>query len=153
MKTTAKNMTKTQERRSASRDLIKKLTAERAEVLALYCRVAGLEPYERQKTDKPISSLIQEFCQLLMDYIAAGHFSLYERIVNGKERRRAPAELAEKLYPRIAETTDIALAFNDKYDTEEHSRDISGLEQDMSRLGQALAARAELEDKLLQALL
>lgn len=147
------NATVTEERRSSSKDLIQKLTADRTAVIALFCRVAGLEPYNKQaNSPEQTQALLQRFCQLLVDYIAAGHFSLYERIVNGKERRRGAAELAAKLYPDIADTTEIALDFNDKYDCEDHCQITDSFEQDLSQLGQALASRIELEDKLLRTL-
>lgn len=61
-------------------------------------------------------------------------------------------ELAEALYPRIAATTEEAVAFNDKYDCGDHCSDLAELAGDLSRLGEELAARIELEDRLLQAL-
>ena len=99
-----------QERRTGSRELVQKLVAERTEMLALYCQLAGLEPYNNGKTSriKPAQEMLQKFCQVLVDYIAAGHFSLYERIVNGTERRQQVAALAEKLYPQIASSTEAA---------------------------------------------
>src|SRR3989344_7250565 len=108
------------ERRAGSQELVQKLVAERTEMLSLYCQLAGLEPYGngngKNSRGKHSQELLQKFCQVLVDYIAASHFSLYERIVNGTERRQQISELAEKLYPRIAETTEVALDFNDKYD-------------------------------------
>jgi len=141
--------TVTKERRNQSSDLVSKLISERTEMLATYCRLAGVEPYT---PDKPVQKLIQEFCQILIDYVAAGHFALYERIVEGKERRQEVARLAEQVYPRIARTTDAALDFNDKYDCEDHCSALDGLSADLSHLGEELAARIELEDRLLTAM-
>jgi regulator of sigma D len=142
------------ERRAGTQELIEKLTRERTEMLVLFCRVAGLEPYSTEKpsVDRPMQEMLQDFCQVLVDYIAAGHFALYERIINGTERRQAVVELAEELYPRITETTDAALDFNDKYDCEDHCEVIDGLWQDLSRLGAEIAMRIELEDRLISAL-
>lgn len=142
-----------QERRAGSKNMVEKLSAERAGMLSLFCKVAGLEPYKDNKATKHEPEVLKEFCQLLVDYIAAGHFSLYERIINGSERRRAISKLAEDLYPRIANTTEAALAFNDKYDTEEQRDEAPDLETDLSRLGEQLELRMELEDQLLRALL
>lgn len=139
-----------QERRSGSRELVKKLLAERTEMLVLFCRVAGLEPFKEEKQRTSAQKLLQELCQVLVDYIAAGHFGLYERIANGAERRQALAELAAKYYPRIAATTDAALAFNDKYDCEDPGELTEDLAKDLSHLGEQLAARIELEDQLLK---
>ncbi|HJV94382.1 MAG TPA: Rsd/AlgQ family anti-sigma factor [Albitalea sp.] len=143
--------TKISERRTGSQELVKKLVAERTEMLSLYCQLAGLEPYGNGKgtRGKHAQELLQKFCQVLVDYIAAGHFSLYERIVNGTERRQSIATLAEKLYPRIASTTEAALDFNDRYDCGDHCEIGLSFSDELSRLGEELAARIEIEDKLI----
>lgn len=143
---------KVQERRNATKDLVSKITVERTEVLAQFCRLAGLDPFKDDRPEKPAQVLLQEFCQILVDYIAVGHFGLYERIVNGNERRRDLADLAQRIYPRIAESTQIALDFNDKYDCEDHCEITEALQKDLSKLGEDLAQRIELEDKLLSKL-
>ena len=101
------------ERRNRSRDLVAKMVAERTEMLAIFCRLAGVDPYASDagshKSNKSAQKLLQEFCQILVDYIAAGHFALYERIAKGNERRTSVLALADQYYPRIAETTESAL--------------------------------------------
>ena len=152
MKATNKPKTKqpvADERRSGTREAITKMVRERTEVLALYMRLAGLDPFADASQRVPAQQLLQEFCQLLVDYIAAGHFSLYERIVNGTERRRDLANLAQELYPRIADSTTIALDFNDKYDCGDHCEITESFKADLSRLGEKLAIRIDLEDKLI----
>ncbi|MBI3899095.1 MAG: Rsd/AlgQ family anti-sigma factor [Gammaproteobacteria bacterium] len=136
------------ERRRGSQDSITKMVEERAQVLSLYCRLAGLEPYADGK-HRPDQKMLQEFCQILVDYIAAGHFGLYERIINGTERRREVSTLAQELYPRIADTTSLALDFNDKYDCGDHCDFSEAFQADLSRLGEELAVRIDLEDKLI----
>ncbi len=140
------------ERRAGSQELVQKLVAERTEMLSLYCQLAGLEPYGNGKNSRAKHSqeLLQKFCQVLVDYIAAGHFSLYERVVNGTERRQQISALAEKLYPRIAKSTEVALDFNDKYDSSDNCEIAASLSDDLSRLGEELAARIELEDRLIR---
>lgn len=136
------------ERRRGTRDSVTKMVEERTEVLALYWRLAGFESFEAAKQE-PAQKLLQDFCQLLVDYIAAGHFSLYERIVNGTERRRDIATLAQELYPRIADTTTVALDFNDKYDCGDKFQVSESFKADLSRLGEELAVRIDLEDRLI----
>ncbi len=137
------------ERRSRTSDTVKKLVAERAEMLVLFCRVAGLEPYSDEREVRP---LLTEFCQLLMDYIAAGHFALYQRIVEGSERRRQVAAAAETVYPNIAAVTELAVRFNDKYEDRQTAAALSSLSEDLSQLGEALATRIDLEDRLIRLL-
>lgn len=148
----SKTATKPTERREQTKQTIAKLLRERQQVLVLYCQVAGLEPYTPDK-QKPVLARLQEFCQLLVDYSAFGHFEIYDRIGRGEERRAQVAHVAEELYPRIVETTNAAVAFNDKYDPSDHPLSIDHLSDDLSALGQVLATRIEMEDRLIGALL
>ena len=141
---------KVPERRGRSQELTQKLVAERTEMLVLFCRLAGIESYASE--NRPVQELLEDFCQILVDYIAAGHFALYERIIDGTERRREVATLAEQLYPAIARTTDAALEFNDRYDCENHVAVLDGLSEELSRLGEQIAVRIELEDRLIAAI-
>lgn len=140
----------TPRRRQGSRDLIEKLLAERQRVLVLMCEVIGLKPYSG---DKPVKDVLGEFNSVLVDYIAAGHFGLYQRIVEGTERRQAVVATASKVYPRIAQTTDAAMDFNDKYGGEWNFHFMDSLADDMSKLGERLATRIEMEDEIIAAML
>jgi regulator of sigma D len=127
--------------------MVDHLLTERSEMLAAFCRIAGLEPYS---DDKPGPQSVQKFCQILVDYIAAGHFALYDRIINRRERRQQLVQLANDLYPEIARVSDVVVRFNDKYDTEEHSEDHAGeLSKDLSDLLEQMTLRIELEDQLI----
>jgi regulator of sigma D len=151
MSQTMEPVSTTENRRPRSREFARKLVEERTEMLVLFCRVAGCAPYDSSKERASAQRHLEKFCQVLMDYVAAGHFGLYERIVSGNERRKAVSDLADELYPRIAPTTDAAVDFNDKYDCSDHCP-MGDLEADMSRLGEQLAVRAELEDQILRVL-
>jgi regulator of sigma D len=138
------------ERRSGTRALIDKMLSERQRMLVLFERCAGVEPYA---DETPNDELLQEFSQILVDYIASGHFGLYERICEGKERRRGIVRLAEELYPRIADTTQIAVEFNDICE-QSNGEDIGGnLMKVLSKLGEELAVRIDLEDQLITEML
>lgn len=138
------------ERRAGSHGMVRKLMDERTEMLALYCRLAGVDTAKNGRRHAPAAALLQEFCQVMVDYLAAGHFELYDRLVNGTERRRNLAALAEQVYPRIADTTQVALDFNDKYDGKNGLEMSMAFDDDLSRLGEVLASRIEMEDKLLK---
>lgn len=153
MTDTAMSEPKVDERRAETAGIGTKLVAERAEMLVLFCQVAGLQPFPKETDQKLVKLHMQEFCQVLMDYVATGHFGLYERITSGKERRKGIAQLADELYPRIAETTEVSVAFNDKYDGNDDGIIGDTLDNDLSILGEELAVRAELEDKLLNAMM
>ena len=62
-------------------------------------------------------------------------------------------ELAAQLYPKITLTTEIALDFNDKYDTDEHCVEaMNELTDNLSKLGEVLVSRFDLEDQLIEVL-
>jgi len=139
-----------EERRRRTRELVDHLLSERREMWVLYSRVAGVEPYA-DKT--PEVERLPELVEILVDYVATGHFGLYGRIVEGEERREAVLELAREIYPRLTATTDTVVAFNDRYENERPQTLDDELAGELSRLGEALATRTELEDRLIDALL
>ena len=143
------------DRRSRTRKEIKQLISERNEVLSLYCNIAGCDGSHTLDVDGLDPETLQEFCQILIDYIATGHFELYRRISEGEERRTDMVKLADAIYPRIEQTTKIAVDFNDMFDggndfNENLKEKLPG---SLSKLGEELATRIELEDKLINTLL
>lgn len=138
------------ERRQQAMHLIEELKKERHEVWAMYCHVAELKPFS---ANQKVRNLLTEFSQILIDYISLGHFGIYERLLAGNERRSAVLSLAQNIYPELSKTTDVAIAFNDKYENSEQSLENNDLQQDLSILGENLALRIDLEDKLCAMLL
>ena len=61
-------------------------------------------------------------------------------------------DVATKAYPPLADTTDILVDFNDKYDVLDERDSMNQLADDLSRLGETFATRIELEDRILAAL-
>jgi regulator of sigma D len=139
-----------QERRKGTQQMINKLLAERQEMLVLFCQVAGLEPYTRTQS---LDNLLQTFCEILVDYTAFGHFEVFGHISNGSERRVRVMKMAEEIYPAFVEATETAVNFNDKYDLTDHQLVLDHLAEDLSKLGETLATRIELEDKLVSCML
>ena len=139
-----------QERRTGTQEMINKLLSERQEVLVLFCRVAGLEPYSRTES---LDNILQSFCQVLVDYTAFGHFEVFGYISNGRERRSSVLKVAEEIYPDFVGATEEAVNFNDKYDISDHALNLESLSDDLSLLGEVLAGRIELEDRLLATML
>jgi len=138
------------ERRTGTRDLIERLLGERERMLLLYEQSAGVVPAPAGE-DYP--QLLRRFAELLMDYIAAGHFSLYERIREGAERRRGVHDLAEGLYPRIVATSDAMVAFNDGLTEVTGEEPSDALLAKLSVLGEQIAERVDLEDRLIAEML
>lgn len=128
---------------------------ERQQLIVSYCKLAALPPFDKQQQENqlPAQEDILVFCQLLMDYLSAGHFEVYDQIVsqcqiNGNDSK----SLAQALYPKISASTDIALEFNDNYAEPSDDNDFTTFDLDLSGLGQALEERFGLEDELIQTL-
>ena len=143
-------MTAISDKRNFTREQVHKLLDERQEMLVLFCQVAGLEPYQ---SNDPVDKKVRIFCQKMIDYIAAGHFAIYGRLMNGGERRKQVLEIAARVYSSIEDTTDIAVAFNDKYDEHDHTISFTNLQNDLALLGEAMSNRADYEDQLIDSLL
>ena len=151
------NTAKTQpvpDRRARTRKEIKQLIAERNSVLSQYYSLAS-HADQNPVTDDETMELLQEFCQDLVDYLATGHFEIYRRIEEKEERRSEIMHLANQVFDRITETTAVAVAFNDLYDTSEDfdPEVLKQLPQHLSKLGEELAIRIDLEDRFINTLL
>ncbi len=149
-----------QDRRGRIETTVNSLINERQEVLVAYGKLAGLKSFDDlddevdEQTERQVRAAeVRTFLQILMDYTALGHFEIYQRIIEGKERRKTVKEASDRVYPGIAKTTDFLVGFNDKYDrfaaTEE---ELTTFDRDISELGEMLAERGELEDEILAAL-
>jgi len=131
--------------------LIAKLLRERQQVLVLFHR---LVEHQSRQDGKAVPPLVQEFCEMLMDYVALGHFEVYERIAecaDGGADCQRQQRVASECHGRLSATTQAAVTFNDRYDSAERCRDLTRLSQDLSILGEQLAERIELEDRLIGA--
>jgi regulator of sigma D len=137
-------------RRSRQSQTINDLLKERQDVLVSMCELAELES-ANMAADIVIERL-KSFSQNLVDYTALGHFEIYERIIDGKERRGNIKKIADKIYPTISRTTDFFVDFNDKYDGADDAESLEALYKDLSATGEAMAERIEFEDLLLREL-
>ncbi|MBZ4194065.1 MAG: Rsd/AlgQ family anti-sigma factor [Candidatus Contendobacter sp.] len=131
-------------------DLVAKLLTVRQEILVLYQKLAALKP---AMPAGPAQHLLQRFRQTLMDYLALGPFEVYQALEDQPaDSPYCPArDLARRLYARIARTTQAVLAFHDRYDGELSDLALADLNQELSRLGESLATRIELEDQIVAA--
>jgi len=141
------------ERRDRAKKEVKQLINERNQVLSLYYGlVKQVESFDDPNNTQ---ELLQEFCQELVDYLAAGHFELYRRIEEGTERRDDIKKLSSEVMPQITTTTEVAIAFNDLFDSNDDSNKnaINNLPSHLTQLGEHLATRIDLEDQIINALL
>lgn len=136
--------------RPQSRKLIDNMLTERQQMLVLLWELSKLD---FDTVDQPMLDTLEDFKEIMVDYIAAGHFGLYQRITEGNERRQAVLNTARDIYPRIEQSTDIAVEFTERYDGAEDDTIRGKLASDLSRLGEEITTRIELEDKLILAML
>ncbi|MGB0865640.1 MAG: Rsd/AlgQ family anti-sigma factor [Granulosicoccaceae bacterium] len=148
------------DRRQSIGGTVRKLVGERQEVLVRFCQLAGVTGADEVEDDElddigfqPSVADLEAFCESLMDYLGSGHFELYQRIIDGHERRHGVLRAAQQFYPTIAETTQFLVEFNDKYDHFEGSVDeCQSLRADLNKVGKAISLRSDFEDKILNAL-
>ncbi len=138
------------EPRDQTQEIIQKMLQERREMLVLLCEVSGLKPF---KAETSVKDSLQKFCEVLVDYIASAHFGLYERIADGKERRKTVVNTAEKTYPLISDSTQAAIEFNERYEPLDSAVIENHLQNDISKLGELLTSRIEFEDQLITAMI
>ncbi len=121
---------------------------ERKQLLVQYCQLAGLPPFERTDNALPGKEDIQSFCEILMDYISAGHFEIYERILQDSD----DIARAEQIFPKFSTSTDSALSFNDRFASINDVDELEGFDQELASLGQKMEERFSFEDDLISTL-
>src|SRR5690606_17270674 len=109
----------------------------RQELLVLYCELTA------KSDEQPSEALQKQFerlCEVVMDYVSAGHFEIYEQLIReADEFNDGGRELAAKLYPRLQQTTEQVLDFNDCLDGKALSGEQLGdLFVRLSNLGETL---------------
>ena len=131
-------------------DLVTKLLAARQNSLVLFHKLAALKPFPHVD---PVQHLLRRFRQALVDYLALGPFEVYEALEEQPvdSPYRPARELARRLYAKIARTTQEALDFHDRFDGD-LSGSLAELDEELSRLGEQLAARIALEDRIVAAI-
>lgn len=139
-------------------DTVDNWLKSRQALLISYCNLAGISTeastdiggadiqIHRSQNALPDVSQIERFCEDLMDYLSAGHFEVYDMLIDGDDEGQ---ELKQQLDPALAGTTDAALHFNDKYTEMVQPEQAASFDQDLEKLGETLAERFELEDQLI----
>jgi len=128
--------------------LIDRWLLSRQNLLVVYSELAAISEFN---DDPDHGERVLEFSELLVDYVSAGHFEVYEQLLReGREfDEKEGLKEAKKLLERIGDSTEQALDFNDKYMTPD---DLSSLAADLSALGEALVNRFEAEDRIIAVL-
>lgn len=123
--------------------VIDKWLLDRQALLVSYCKLAGINAHDDCLPD---ADEISEFCGALLDYLSAGHFEVFEILV---EDDASGLTLKEELYPRLTKTTDTALSFNDAFADAISIEQAAKLDDALADLGETLEERFALEDELI----
>ncbi|MFL1453937.1 sigma D regulator [Marinobacter sp. DUT-3] len=143
------NCRNARERWGGVSDLIDRWLKERQELLVHYCELSGESDFTQTEA---LREKFVRLCEVLVDYVSAGHFEIYEQLIQeAREFNDGGLELAAKLYPRITQTTETALNFNDRLDGKAlNESDVRELFDQLSELGEILESRFEMEDYLIE---
>ncbi len=138
-----------QERWGGVNELIDRWLAERQELLVIFCGLSGVKSFP--DNDREYGPKLRKVCQLLVDYVSAGHFEVYDNLIQEGRQFDDTEGLkkAAEFYQIVDSTTETLLDFNDKY---VEIDDLSTLVSDLSHMGEMLANRFEAEDKMIDIL-
>lgn len=128
--------------------------SQRQDLIVEFCTISGvhaLEPNAGQEHQHSIA----HFCELMVDYVSAGHFEVYDHLIQEAEAfgDSSALQAAKELYPQISATTECVLSFNDNLplllDPEKTDYPLA---RELSKIGEVLVTRFEFEDQLVNKL-
>ena len=122
---------------------------ERQQLIVLLCTLQGLKGLSDHR--QPLQKQVQQFCQLLMDYISAGYFEVYRELVNeARHFHRDNPTLTRQILKQLDSSTHEALAFNEDFQhPEQWLVQRNQLPERIALLMQTLEERFALEDQLI----
>jgi regulator of sigma D len=143
------NCKSARERWGGVNEIIDRWLEERQQLLVKYCALSGLE--SSNVSNEQREDMLKDVCQILVDYVSAGHFEIYDQLIKeGREFEDKEAlQEAGALYNTIDKTTEKLLDFNDKY---LETDDLGSIDADLSRLGETLETRFAAEDRMIAVL-
>lgn len=131
----------------AVEELLQGWLKERREVLVKYTAIAAT--LDRLAPVESVNAGVERLCQLLVDYVSAGHFEVFLALQKEAEIfKDGSGEVADVLIPNIGDTTEVILGFEEKYP----ANSLDDLDADLSLLGEVLETRFALEDRLIAVL-
>lgn len=138
-------------------EMVKRWIQQRIELTQSYESI--IAPPAQEGLGERIAERTSFFCQSLVDYVSAGHFEIYNELLHeAKEFGEDSVSQHSEIFSAIAHSTDLALDFNDKYESRlkrvpvNRSASIEFIRElpdDLTTLGKLLNHRFELEDKLI----
>ena len=134
---------------AAVEDLLTRWLKERRELLGKYTQIAVA--LDSDPDAESLTQRQQMLCSILVDYVSAGHFEVFHELLNEAESfADGSGSLASQLMPAIGDTTEVILAYEEKYGSGDAYPDT--VQRDLSSLGEVLENRFVLEDRLIAGL-
>ncbi|MGL5335965.1 MAG: sigma D regulator [Enterovibrio sp.] len=125
----------------------------RQDLIVEYAKITSMAGVSRKRQQPlPSEQELSDFFASLVDYISAGHFKIYNMILDKwKDAGIHPTRLTDALYLRINLTTEPLLEINDKYvDSIVDENNCQEFVRDLSIIGELMEQRFELEDRIIQ---
>jgi regulator of sigma D len=133
----------------AVENLLTRWLKERRELLGRYTEIAVA--LDTSQDDAGLRPRQRALCELLVDYVSAGHFEVFNELLNEAETfADGSVSIAEQVMPAIGDTTEVILAYEEKYG--DGGSYPETLKRDLSSLGEVLESRFMLEDRLIAGL-
>jgi regulator of sigma D len=133
----------------AVEELLTRWLKERRAVLGKYTEIVVM--LDSLPDDDSMVARQQALCDLLVDYVSAGHFEVFHELINEAESfGDGSGALAERIMPAIGDTTEFILAYEEKYSVANGHQE--KLKRDLSAVGELLESRFTLEDQLIAGL-
>ncbi|MCV2401667.1 sigma D regulator [Marinomonas sp. C2222] len=139
-----------QERWGGVHEIIDRWLEQRRQLIEALMYLKGCKTFSGSDTEK-----VQHACDMLVDYVSAGHFTVYEQLaIEAKEFHDDDSILLlRKLLPLIENTTEVAIEFNDKFGIKDHSASqLESLSFALQALLVVMAERFQHEDLLIKEL-
>lgn len=125
----------------------------RQDLIVEYAKITSMaDASKTRQRSLPSEQELSDFFASLVDYISAGHFKIYNMILDKwNEAGIQPTRLTDALYYRIVSTTNPLLEINDKYvDSIVDEDNCQEFVRDLSIIGELMEQRFELEDRIIQ---
>ncbi|MBK4716844.1 MULTISPECIES: sigma D regulator [Tenebrionibacter/Tenebrionicola group] len=137
------------ERVGGSNELLVRWLHDRKHLLVAYYSLVGIKPGKAPHAVLNEQAL-DRFCQNLVDYLSTCHFCIYERITHEMEGTLSTCKIWSKLE---ANTEQIMAYYDSHLEKAIDHDDYLAFQHALSEIGEALASRFALEDKLIAQML
>ncbi len=132
------------------KDVIQSVLASRNKTLSIYQEVMTYKPF---KSSSLLREVLEDLCEQLVDYSGNIHFNfLNTQLKNPLLEDTALAVLKESS-PFLIDNTQKILDFQDAYNSDLDEVKMANLTAELNKLGEVIAKRVLLEDKLINSII